>query len=150
MRYIKTRNQQYQVRFARMAFIKGRKRTLMAPPLPNISCDDLEICLSEKCKGSTLEKMISNQIANIFSSQFNCDITDNFEEYYEMIFDEDTYLEEINEYFKKWAKKTKNNPNWVPRSFQLFYSDDNFYDWHSGLDDDSDDGIDDDDYSDEE
>lgn len=131
MRYIKTRSQRHHVRFVRMAFTKGRKLTLMVPPLTNIAHDDLEICLSKKCSGNTLEEMASNQIANIFSSQFNCDITDIFQECYEVkIEDDDFGLGGIKEYFEKWAKKTKNNPNWVPKNFQQFNNADGFYNWH--------------------
>lgn len=113
-----------------MAFTKARKRTLLIPPLTNISCHDLEMCLAHKCWGTTLEEMASNQIANIFASQFNCDITDSFEDYYEILDDYDDFSG-IDKYYEKWQKKTKANPNWVPKKFEEFGLEDNFYEWHS-------------------
>lgn len=134
MRYIQARNKNYQVRFVRMAFTKARKRTLLIPPLTNISCYDLEVCLAHKCSGTTLEEMASNQIANIFASKFNCDITDSFDDYYEITYDDYDVddFSGIDKYFEKWQKKTKANPDWVPKKFKEFENyEDKFYDWHS-------------------
>lgn len=133
MRYIKARNGNYHVRFVRMAFTKARKRTLLVPPLTNISCQNLEMCLSHKCWGTTLQEMASNQIANIFASGFNCDITDVFEDHYEITYDDydcDDFSG-IDKYYEKWQKKTKANPNWVPKKFEEFNDEDAFYEWHS-------------------
>lgn len=136
MRYIKTRNENFHVRFARMAFTKGRKKELFVPPLTNLGGYNLEICLSIKCQGASLQAMIENQIANIFASPFNLDITDVFEEYYEFEYDDyddGGWEDGVVKYFEKWQKKTKKNPNWVPKKFKE-YKDDQFYDWYSNND----------------
>jgi hypothetical protein len=130
MRYLKARNESYYVQYARMAFTKARKRTLLIPPLTNIGLYNLEVCLSSKCKGTTLEEMASNQIADIFRSQFNCDITDVFENFYEVDYDDYVESSAIEKYFEEWQKKTKDNPNWIPRKFEEFCDEENFYDWH--------------------
>ena len=135
MGYIKNRNQKYRVRFARMAFTKARKQTLMVPPLTNIIFYNLELCLAKKCDGTTLEEMASNQIANIFASKFNMDITDVFDFPREgagkySLNDFSTPRCRLCEHFDTWQKKTKANPNWVPKKFKEFDEKDNFYAWH--------------------
>ena len=135
MRYIKTRSEDFHVRFARMAFTKGRKRELFVPPLPNLGAYNLEVCLSSKCQGASLQAMIENQIANIFASPFNLDITDVFEEYYNFEYDDyddDGWEDCIKKYFEEWQKKTKKNPKWVPKNFMEYRDrDEQFYGWHN-------------------
>jgi len=122
--YIRQRNGAYASRFFRMCFVHNKKKTILVPPLPNLF-GDLKVCCPG-AKGNTLEQLIDNQIEVLFSSQFNDETWETFEEYYEDDNDyDDDEMQSVVKYLKKWMKKTKTNPKWVPKKFPEYAGYDN-------------------------
>ena len=120
--YVKQRTGEYASRFVRMCFVKNKKKTILVPPLPNVF-QDLKVCCGT-ARGKTLEDLIAEQAKVLFASQFNDETWDTLEVYYEdEFFHDDDYIGPIKKYMAKWMKKTKKNPNWIPKKFAEYDGD---------------------------
>ena len=105
------------------------------PPLPNID-EGMKVCIELPNKGfATLEELSKVVIAKFWATNFNDGMYDAFQEY-----EENSTLGD----HRKWAKKTKKNPKWVPNGRSLViwnnFDRDDFFGKCYARDEEGDDG----------
>jgi hypothetical protein len=90
-----------------------KMKKLYMPPLPNIS-EDLEVCLDYSPKRKTLDELCKECVASFWRSTFTDDILAMYdgEDYYYRL---DSLLGD----HRKWQKKTKKDPKWIPSARSL-------------------------------
>lgn len=89
-------------------------KEVYVPPLFNID-ESLQVCISLRGKFSTLSEMYKYCIATFWKTEFNDGMFDAFSDNYggaprAILFDP-----------RKWEKKTRENPNWIPTARSLAY-----------------------------
>lgn len=72
------------------------------------------VCTNRESREPTLEILFETSINDFWSSNFCLDLSENVGQYFSRTLGS----------FEKWQKKTKNNPNWIPRNMIPLQDDD--------------------------